>query len=109
LPGPSGARVHFDVLVHAADQSAVAVSGCDAEAQHGSGALFTPEIRDVFRRLKRFPDRRRVGDDRDVLPLASNARLTDRREMISRRHLFLDATVEILVLEVENAVLVANR
>ena len=60
-------------------------------------------------RVQRFPDARRVGDDRQILALARRAGLADRDDVITRRHRLLDATVEILVLEEEHAVVIANR
>ena len=50
-----------------------------------------------------------VRDDREVRSLPRDARLADRHEVIARRHLALDAPVQVLVLEEEHAVVVADR
>ena len=54
---------------------------------------------ELFRGLERLPHRRGVGDDRQVATFARDARLADRHDVIAARHLGLDATVQILVLE----------
>src|SRR6185437_15897560 len=47
-------------------------------------------------------------DDRDVAALAGDTRLADRHDVIAARHRFFDATVQILVLEEQHAVVVAD-
>src|SRR5438132_3311250 len=63
----------------------------------------------LVRRLERLPDRGTVGDDGQVLPLARQPGLADRREdLLSVRKGFLDPAVQPLVLEVDHRILVPD-
>src|SRR6185312_14140060 len=62
----------------------------------------------LLRRLERLPHGSRIRDDRKAGAFSSEPCLPDGNEVVAIRQLLLDATIEILVLEEQHRILIAD-
>src|SRR6266550_2951701 len=98
---------HLVGLLHRAHDRGVVHRQQRAQVEHFDREAVV--FRQLVRRLERLPDRRTVGDDGQVLPLARQPSLADRSEdLLLVRERFLDPAVQPLVLEVDHRILVPD-